>query len=149
MVRGRKPIPTAVNKIMGRVHSNRMPPNEPTIGIPRVFGLPPAPPAYLDDYAADEWQRTWESLWDARIVTHVDVGALAINCQAHARWRRAEEAIQEIAKEDPENSGLVLVRPTAKSFKIHWSELRILQCGTRSDTGQNLASRLRVAPASA
>ena len=149
MVRGRKPIPTAVNKIMGRVHSNRMPPNEPTIGIPRVFGLPPAPPAYLDDYAADEWQRTWESLWDARIVTHVDVGALAINCQAHARWRRAEEAIQEIAKEDPENSGLVLVRPTAKSFKIHWSELLTLLCGTRSDTGQNLASRLRVAPASA
>ena len=63
----------------------------------------------MDDYAADEWQRTWESLWDAGIVTHVDVGALAIYCQAHARWRRAEEVIQEIAKEDPENGGLVLV----------------------------------------
>ena len=109
MVRGRKPIPTAVNKIIGRARSNRMPPNEPTIGIPRVFGLPLAPPTYLDDYAVDEWQRTWESLWDAGIMTHVDVGALAIYCQAHARWRRAEEAIQEIAKEDPKNGGLVLV----------------------------------------
>ena len=39
-------------------------------------------------------------------------------------------------------------RPTATSFKIHWSELQTLLCGTRSDTGQNLASRLRVAPAS-
>jgi P27 family predicted phage terminase small subunit len=42
-------------------------------------------------------------------VTYVDFGALAIYCQAHARWRRAEEAIQQIAKEDPENGGLVLV----------------------------------------
>jgi P27 family predicted phage terminase small subunit len=150
MVRGRKPIPTAVNKIMGRVHSNRMPPNEPTIGIPRVFGLPLAPPTYLDDYAADEWQRTWESLWDAGIVTHVDVGALAIYCQAHARWRRAEEAIQEIAKEAIQRTAVSCwSRPTATSFKIHWSELQTLLCGTRSDTGQNLASRLRVAPASA
>ena len=109
MVRGRKPIPTTVKNVTGLMHSGRMPPNEQTIGLQQVFGLPLAPPAYLDDYAADEWQRTCKLLWEAGIMTPTDIGALAIYCQAYARWRRAEEAIQEIAMEDPENGGLVLV----------------------------------------
>ena len=83
--------------------------NEPIISLSQVVGLSLAPPAYLDDYAADEWRRTWELLWEAGIMTPIDIGALAIYCQAYARWRRAEEAIQKIAKEDPENGGLVVV----------------------------------------
>ena len=109
MVRERKPIPTTVNKTTGQTRSNCMPQNELIISLPPVFDLPLAPPAYLDHYAADEWQRTWKLLWEAGIMTSIDIGALAIYCQAYARWRRAEEAIQEIAMEDPENGGLVLV----------------------------------------
>lgn len=109
MVRGRKPIPTTVKKITGQTRPRRMLQNEPIISLSQVVGLSLAPPAYLDDYAADEWRRTWELLWEAGIMTPIDIGALAIYCQAYARWRRAEEAIQKIAKEDPENGGLVVV----------------------------------------
>ena len=42
-------------------------------------------------------------------ISKSSAGTLRIYCQAYARWRRAEEAIQEIAKKDPENGGLVLV----------------------------------------
>jgi phage terminase small subunit len=59
MVRGRKPIPTTVKKITGQTRPRRMPQNQPIISLSQVVGLPLAPPAYLDDYAADEWRRTW------------------------------------------------------------------------------------------
>jgi len=69
----------------------------------------PDAPEHLDDYALAEWHHICGALFRCGILTEIDGRGLAMYCQAYGRWRKAEEAIQEIAKEDTVNGGLMIM----------------------------------------
>jgi P27 family predicted phage terminase small subunit len=57
---------------------------------------PPEAPAFLVDYARDEWCRVVGELHRLKLLTILDISSLAAYCTAYARWRRAAEALAKI-----------------------------------------------------
>src|SRR2546428_14178157 len=78
-MRGRKPKPPGM--------STRRP-NRPE-NAPKGGKLPSCPP-HLQGEARREWRRTGRKLVECGLVTEVDKAALALYCQAWARWVEAE-----------------------------------------------------------
>lgn len=70
------------------------------------IGAPDAPD-FLDAAARAEWDRIVPDLERAGLLTRVDHAALAMYCQAYARWRLAEQRIQRAAEADREEAGLI------------------------------------------
>ncbi len=54
----------------------------------------PACPPHLQGEARREWYRTGRKLRDCGLLTEIDKAALALYCQAWARWLEAEEALK-------------------------------------------------------
>lgn len=66
----------------------------------------PAPPDWLEDAAAvNKWYEVGGALLDLRMLTSLDLDALAAYCNAWARWQAAEAALTE--------NGLVMELPRA------------------------------------
>jgi len=87
---GRKPIPNVVKFKLG--NPGRRPlKKEPT---PEDRSIP-TPPVHLDAYAREEWDRIADGLHAMGILFTIDQQVLAAYCAAYARWRHAEEALQE------------------------------------------------------
>ena len=107
MTRGPKPKPTALKVMTGQDRADRKPKNEP-VPVMVMKNMPDAP-EHLDDYALAEWHHICGALFRCGILTEIDGRGLAMYCQAYGRWRKAEEAIQEIAKEDKLNGGLMIM----------------------------------------
>jgi P27 family predicted phage terminase small subunit len=91
----------------GQDRADRKPKNEPT-PVMVMQNIPDAP-KHLDDYALAEWHHICGALFRCGILTEIDGRGLAMYCQAYGRWRKAEEAIQEIAKQDTINGGLMIM----------------------------------------
>jgi P27 family predicted phage terminase small subunit len=68
----------------------------------------PEPPAFMTGYAADEWWRIAPMLYRLRLLTVVDVAALAAYCTACARWRTAAEVLATMAENDPLTGALMI-----------------------------------------
>ena len=64
---------------------------------PQPLTLPDVPeaPAYITDYAAEEWRHVATELHRMRLLTTIDLVALAAYCNAYKRWRDAVEMIAE------------------------------------------------------
>jgi P27 family predicted phage terminase small subunit len=77
-VKGRKPKPAGM--------STRRPQREEG----PVARLPACPP-HLEGEARKEWRRTGRMLLECGLVTKIDGAALAVLCQAWARWVEAEQ----------------------------------------------------------
>jgi P27 family predicted phage terminase small subunit len=92
MPRGRKPTPTAVKVARGNPGNRALPKDEPT-----------PPPADLDDDMpegmSDDAQRCWKQvhriLTDAQVLTTMDTPALALYCEAWARYRKAQTELKK------------------------------------------------------
>jgi P27 family predicted phage terminase small subunit len=106
MVTGRKPKPTGLKIVTGQNRADRMPKNEPKPVM--VMADIPQPPSHLDAYALQEWNHICGALFRCGIMTEVDGRGLAMYCQAYGRWRKAEEAIQDMARTDPVGGGLIM-----------------------------------------
>ena len=87
-MRGRKPKPTALKLIEGNRGKRRLNESEPK-------PPPGAPdcPEWLHPEAAMEWSRVVPALDLLGLLTKVDQVALAVYCQAWARYVEAEQAI--------------------------------------------------------
>jgi P27 family predicted phage terminase small subunit len=68
----------------------------------------PPPPEHLNAYAKEEWQHIAPELHRLNLLTVLDVGPLAAYCGAAAQLRQAEEAIEQMAKEDPRGHALTI-----------------------------------------
>lgn len=89
---GPPPTPTPILKLRGtRRGRQRKPEPEP---VPMEPGTPP--PEWLDDRAATEWRRVVPELERLKLLTRIDVSALAIYCQEVSRY---QEAVRHIRKE--------------------------------------------------
>jgi len=74
--------------VKGTLQKCRTNRNEPKVeaGIPDM-------PSHLDAYAREEWARIVPLLAAMGVLTKADRTALAVYCQAFARWRQAEESL--------------------------------------------------------
>jgi P27 family predicted phage terminase small subunit len=95
--------PTALRIIEGNKEKRPLPKNEvkPRRGVP-------LPPAHLDAYALEEWNRITPELEAIGLLTTIDGITLAAYCQCVSRWRQAEEAIQRMKKKDALTSALMI-----------------------------------------
>jgi P27 family predicted phage terminase small subunit len=101
---GRKRTPTHLRLLQGN------PGKRPIRDEPQPFvpAEAPAPPPFLDAYATEEWLRLAAELHRMRLLTIVDLAALAAYCTAYSRWRNAEEVLKRMSDADPVMRGLII-----------------------------------------
>ena len=87
---GRKPKPTALKKLEGNPGKRKMNTKEPVPGK----GMPDCPKWLLPE-AKEEWKRLCQKLSDMGVLTEVDMAAFAAYCQSYARWKEAQQHIDE------------------------------------------------------
>ena len=86
---GRKPVPTKLKMLRGNPGKRPLSDDEP-----RPKAKLPGPPAHLSAEAKREWWRLGKQLAALGLMTSIDRGALAMYCQAWARWLEAEQALK-------------------------------------------------------
>ena len=90
MQSGRKPKPTAVKALEGNPGKRSL-----NTGEPKPEKKAPRCPAWLEGEAKEEWKRMAGQMEKLGILTEIDMAAFAGYCQAHARWKEAEEFITQ------------------------------------------------------
>lgn len=105
---GRKPKPTHLKLLTGTAQPSRINKNEPQ---PAQGERVPSCPAHLGGRAATEWKRIAKELHDLKILTRVDVKALAAYCEAYALWVQADGLLKDYNMKNSANANL-LVTPT-------------------------------------
>jgi len=87
---GRRPLPTRLKIIKGTAQPCRMRKDEPkplSDNLEKPFDLSPL--------ADKQWDKIMEDLTAAKIVSNVDIHALAMYCEAYATWMEAQEMIRQ------------------------------------------------------
>ena len=97
-MRGRKPTPTALKIVRGNPGKRALPKDEPT---PQAGA---DAPDWLSPLAAEHWPLIAKQLDDAQVLTVMDAPALALYCEAFARWKHANEQLAKL--------GLVVKAPS-------------------------------------
>ena len=87
---GRKPKPTALKELEGNPGKRKLNTKEPK---PET-GMPDCPKWLLPE-AKKEWQRLAKLMNQMGVLTEVDMAAFAAYCQSYARWKEAQEHIDE------------------------------------------------------
>jgi P27 family predicted phage terminase small subunit len=103
--RGPRPQPTYLKLLRGNPGKEALNKDEPQ---PSVEPLVPDAPSYLVGYAADEWYRVAEELYNLKLLSRVDVSPLAAYCNAYGVWRTAVETLRTVADRDPVMHGLII-----------------------------------------
>ena len=93
-IRGGKPVPSAIRRVLGNPGGRRMNESEP---VPTM--LRPDAPAFLSPDAAEEWVRISDDLARMGLLSGLDRGGLAAVCQAWGRWLQAERALARMKNE--------------------------------------------------
>jgi P27 family predicted phage terminase small subunit len=88
-MKGRKPIPTHLKVLRGNPGKRPLHENEPT---PEPGA---AMPTWLSPAAAAHWPAIAERLEKAGVLTVLDQTALAMYCEAFARWRHATDHVAQ------------------------------------------------------
>lgn len=104
-MKGRKPTPTHLRLLQGNPQRKPVNTGEP---MPTPLLEAPPPLAFIEAYAAEEWQRLAPELQRMGLMTIVDSGPFGAYCVAYARWRTAEEALALMAAKDPVMRGLIV-----------------------------------------
>jgi P27 family predicted phage terminase small subunit len=102
-MRGRKPLPSHLKVIQG--NRGKRPIRAETIQIEPSL---PMPPPHLCDEAKDEWGRVAPMLFNLKILSDADIGALTAYCQAWATFKQATEALNLMAQSDKITKGLLI-----------------------------------------
>jgi P27 family predicted phage terminase small subunit len=136
-MRGRKPTPTALKLVRGNPGGRPLPDNEPTPSLDIEM------PDYLSPEAAKHWPLVAAQLKDAGVLTAVDVAALALYCEAFARWRDALAKVTKFGPVVKAPSGFPVQSPyLAIANKAHEQMTKLLV-----EFGMTPSSRSRVSKA--
>ena len=101
MRRGPKNKPIALRVLEG---------NRSRTPIPVPLEAPsdmPSPPAHLDAYGLEEWNRVADGLNAMGVLCEVDQATLAAYCGAYSRWRHAEEELNTLREKSNLNAMLL------------------------------------------
>lgn len=133
-MRGRKPKPTQLKVVAGNPGKRPLNGAEPT--PPRDAQMPD----YLSERAAEHWPVISAQLDAAKLLTSVDVHALALYCEAFARWSEASEAVRREGMVTLTEKGFPLQSPyVAIANKAHDQMVKLLV-----EFGMTPSSRSRV-----
>lgn len=86
-MRGPKPTPTALKIVRGNPGKRALPKDEPK---PEAGA---DAPDWLSPDAAAHWPLIARQLEDAQVLTVMDAPALALYCEAFARWKKANDHV--------------------------------------------------------
>lgn len=106
---GRKPKPTILRLLQGNPGKRELPKNEPKPAKPK--GSVPKAPRHLTDAAKRQWRVVAKQLAGANILTELDAHALALYCEAYARYRNASEQIEKFGAVVKAPSGFPVQSP--------------------------------------
>ena len=105
----------------------------------------PDPPAHLLPAAAEEWARLAPELRRYGLISKLDRAALAVYCQAYARWKHAEEKLRELG-----DAGLVETTLTGYRQIGPWLQISNRAVETMQkflgEFGMSPSARTRVTP---
>jgi P27 family predicted phage terminase small subunit len=90
MAAGRKPQPTKLKEVKGNPGKRPLPKDEPKVSVEA-----PEAPEHLSDEAAEHWDVVVRHLYEAGVMTALDADALAMYCEAYARWVDANAKIRK------------------------------------------------------
>jgi P27 family predicted phage terminase small subunit len=136
-MKGRKPRPTNLRLLFPQTNGER-----PTNGIDPAR-VCPDPPAHLNEYAREEWQRMAAILDRLGLLTEIDLVAFELYCALYGRWRQAEAGIAEqgltIHEGTKRNPCVAIASDAAKMLKSTLSEFGMTPCArarvTRAEGG--------------
>lgn len=103
---------------------------------PRAFYAP----SWLDDLAKVEWKRVIKVI-DYETVTEQDLKTLEVYCTSYAKWRHAEDIIQNKGLTFSTPNGYIQQRP---EVSIATQSLKDMQSAAK-ELGLTSASRARIA----
>ncbi len=88
--RGRKPTPTAIKELEGNPGHRPLNKKEP-----KPKRKAPSCPKDLSDEAKKEWRRLSKELEQLGVLTNLDMGVFATYCDAYAKWKEANDFLNE------------------------------------------------------
>jgi P27 family predicted phage terminase small subunit len=132
---GRKPLPTRLKLVKGTLRKHRVNPNEPQPSAGNV-----SPPAWLSKSARKHWDVTAPPLLAAGLLTDLDVFALGLYCEAHARWVMANAKIEKHGPVVMARSGLPVQSPYVAISNKAFDQM----LGLLTEFGMTPSSRSRV-----
>jgi len=133
--RGAKPKPTRLKALSGTLRSDRLNPNEP-----ETKPATPRCPEHLGPEAKREWRRLAPQLARMGLLCKIDRAALALFCQAWARWVEAEEALKRYGVMVKSPSGFPMQSPYLAVANKAMEQMRALL----AEFGMSPSSRTRV-----
>jgi P27 family predicted phage terminase small subunit len=140
-MRGRKPTPTTLKKLRGNPGRRPLPEHE---AEPPVSEKVPRPPAYLKGEARKFWFKYAPMLWEAGLLTKIDVPILAGAAVSYAQWLEAMEEIRRtgpvIARLGPREQKIPMQNPyvrVARDAHLAWNK-------ALTEFGMSASSRTRV-----
>ncbi|MGZ4955296.1 MAG: phage terminase small subunit P27 family [Methylobacter sp.] len=83
----------------------------------------PGCPSHLLPDAKKEWKRIAPELEKMRIISQMDRAALAVYCQAYARWVQAESKIKELSSGPNKDAGLIDLTPNGFKQMSVWLQI--------------------------
>lgn len=136
-MRGPKPTPTALKIVRGNPGKRPLPENEPTPNGEAVA------PEWLSAQAAAHWPAVAPQLESAGVLTSMDATALAMYCEAFARWQNANEVVAKTGLVVPGQKGTLTQNPAIHIANVAFDQMRKMLI----EFGMTPSSRSRVSKA--
>jgi len=121
MGKGRKNIPTHLKILRGNPGRRPLPETEPH---PDITDKVPDPPKYLDDIARDEWLNMAPKLHALKLLTELDITALAAYCKCFSVWVQANNMVSLMGDFIVGSKGSLVQNPAVSTAKHAEIELR-------------------------
>jgi P27 family predicted phage terminase small subunit len=103
----------------------------------------PEPPAHLDNYAREAWERYAPGLLAMRVLSRVDETIFASFCVSYSRWRHAEEELNKLA----ESMGTPIVKLVTKTTGGNYIQNVLVGISNRAMKNmQSFANELGMTP---
>lgn len=132
----RKPIPSHLKVLKGTDQPCRMNKDEPK---PKADNI--RMPDGLSDDAKKQWSKVSKQLKEAGIITNLDVHALALYCEAFARWKDANAKISKFGAVIKSPKGYPMTSPYFSISNKAFEQMKAIL----TEFGMTPSSRTRVA----
>ena len=135
-MKGRKPKPSGVKRAEGNPGRRALNESEPVYTVPERV---PYAPRFLSAEAKREWNRAATLLMRARVLTAVDLTALALYCDAYGLWIEARKETAERGAVIQGDKGLYQNPWLFVANKAHEQMLKLM-----AEFGMTPSSRTRI-----
>lgn len=136
MQRGKKPIPTQLKIVKGTDQPCRIRKDEPK---PKFDKL--EPPKELSGAALEQWHEIIGHLQDSKIISNIDIHALAMYCEVYARWVNANNEIRARGVVVKNSEGVIMQSPFFHVANKSFAQMKSLLV----EFGMTPSSRTRIA----